>query len=86
MIERVWRCMDRIAELSGETAVIVAHGGSLLAVVQWWLRLSHQSRRQAMFEFAAASLTELGHNRWHEPTVVRLNDTGHLAAFPNSPP
>jgi broad specificity phosphatase PhoE len=78
MTERVFAGMERIAQECPATAVIVAHGFSGAAIIQWWLQLDERHRQNIAFELAAASITELKINQYQERTIVRLNDTAHL--------
>ncbi len=78
MTERVFSTMDRIDSLCPSTAVVVTHGNAGVALIQWWLRLDERCRQGISFELDPASISELAINAWHERTIVRLNDTGHL--------
>ena len=82
MTERVYRGMDRIAEECPSTAMIVSHGIAGAAIVQWWLRRNDPVRQSFSFALDAASITELGINAQKRRTIVRLNDTAHLARLP----
>ena len=78
MTDRIAACMERLAQRSEATAIIVSHGGSGTAVVKWWLGLPESCRHSINFELQPASVTELTVNQWRERVIVRLNDTAHL--------
>lgn len=78
MTERIFKCMDRLSADPYTTALIVSHGNSGIAIIEWWLRLSEASRDGISFELDPCNITHLGMNRYDERTVVRLNDTSHL--------
>jgi broad specificity phosphatase PhoE len=78
MTERVFAGMDRIERACPSTAVVVTHGNTGVAVIQWWLRLGERCREGISFELDAASVSELAVNAWGERTIVRLNDVSHL--------
>lgn len=78
--ERIWTGMAEIACRSLATTVIVSHGNAGIAVIHWWLGLCAECRGRVSFTLDPASITELAVNRWQERTIVRLNDTHHLAA------
>jgi broad specificity phosphatase PhoE len=78
MTERVFACMDHIERTGPSTAVVVTHGNSGVAIIQWWLRMGDCCRRGISFELENASWSEFAINAWEERTIVRLNDTGHL--------
>ena len=79
MLDRVSAAMDHIDGLAPSTAVVVTHGGSGLAVIQWWLRLSPQCSQGLSFQLDPASISEMGFNWEQERTLIRLNDTAHLS-------
>ena len=84
MTERVFAGMQRIERDCPSTAVIVAHGISGVAIIQWWLRLDEHHRQNITFELNAASITELSIGAWQERAIVRLNDTTHLQQLPSA--
>ena len=79
LTERVFMGMDEIARACPSAAIVIAHGYSGVAVIQWWLRLDQHMCQQISFELDAASITELGIGARQERTIVRLNDTAHLS-------
>jgi broad specificity phosphatase PhoE len=70
--------MDRLDARARSTAVIIAHGNSGIVIVQWWLRLSEESRHGISFDLDPASITHLRINEYGERTIARLNCTCHL--------
>lgn len=78
MTDRIFGFLDRIESQIGQTAVVVTHGNSGIAVIQWWLRMAEACRKGISFELDACSITWLNVNSWAERTIVKLNDTSHL--------
>ncbi|MDP4091396.1 MAG: histidine phosphatase family protein [Bacillota bacterium] len=76
---RVFEFMDRIDETSKETVVAVTHGGTAIAIINWWLELDDQHISKTSFDINPCSITRLRINGWGEKTIARLNDTSHLA-------
>jgi probable phosphoglycerate mutase len=80
MNDRVARCMERIAEETPDTAVIITHTLSGTSVVHWWLGLGPDDWGRISYDFAPGSITLLTKNQFGQRTISRLNDTRHLAA------
>ncbi|MCK4850634.1 MAG: histidine phosphatase family protein [Phycisphaerae bacterium] len=78
MTDRVFDFMERVEAGIEEIAVVVTHGNSGIAVIQWWLRMAEACRKGISFELDACSITWLNINSWGERTIVKLNDTSHL--------
>jgi probable phosphoglycerate mutase len=78
MNDRMFRAMDNIDREAEETAVVVTHGNSGIAVVAWWLGLAAAWEKRISFELDACSISRFGINRWGEKTILKLNDTSHL--------
>jgi broad specificity phosphatase PhoE len=80
MTDRLFKCMARLATDSrADTSIVVSHGNAAIAIVHWWLQLSESSRSRTSFEFDPCSISHLSINPFDERTIVKLNDTGHLA-------
>jgi broad specificity phosphatase PhoE len=77
MALRVRACLEGLRTNSAPTAIVVTHGNSGVAALKWWLELPEET--PIHFELDFASLSELTTNDWGERTLVRLNDTSHLA-------
>ena len=66
--------------------LLVTHGGTINAIVTWWLQLeidllsTPSSLFKVYFEASLASITVLRVNQWNEHTIEKLNDTAHLYA------
>jgi broad specificity phosphatase PhoE len=80
-----WRQMsERVVEfLAGprhELTVLVLHGGSANAAITWWLGLGI-GEKMISFELDPCGISRFAVNKWGERTVVKLNDTGHLAVL-----
>jgi len=82
---RVSNCMDILTRDQERLLLLVTHGGTLNAVVSWWLQVdldllsTPSSLFKIYFEAYPASLTVLRVNEWNERTIERLNDTTHLS-------
>lgn len=77
---RVAAAMEELTARQRRPLVIVAHRGTIINILCWWLGLgvSGAVHHNFSFEVAPASLTVLRCNRWHENSIERLNDTAHL--------
>jgi len=60
--------------------VLVLHGGSANAAITWWLGLGI-GEKLISFELDPCSIGLFSENKWGERTVVRANDTAHLAGL-----
>ncbi len=78
MTNRIFGFMEHVAPQIEQTALVVTHGNSGIAVVQWWLRLCEADRSGISFELDVCSITRLTINSWDERTIAKLNDTSHL--------
>lgn len=86
MTERVFAGMERIAAACPGTAIVVTHGNTGIAVIQWFLRLGEHCREGISFELDPASMSVLSVNGWGERTLVTLNDTSHLGGLTEDGP
>jgi probable phosphoglycerate mutase len=77
---RVAACMARLISDQDRLLVLVTHGGTIINVVAWWLRLEVEMLSQVSFDAAPTSVSVLRVNQWNERTIGRLNDTAHLYA------
>ncbi|NLO06572.1 MAG: histidine phosphatase family protein [candidate division WS1 bacterium] len=80
MNERVSGCMARVEGECPDTAVIITHTLSGVAVVNWWLQLDADAWGRISCDFDPGSITLLTINQFGQRTISRLNDTRHLAA------
>jgi len=76
---RVAACLEQ-QPLLDQPTIIVAHRGTILNILYWWLHLdiAEAAAKSISFDISPASLTELRINKWQEHTIARLNDTSHL--------
>ncbi len=65
--------MDR-----GGPLMLVTHGGTIINVVAWWLKLDVEALSGVTFRTAPASISVLGTSELNERAILRLNDTAHL--------
>lgn len=78
MAERVFGFMELLNPLVADTGIIVTHGNSGVAIIQWWLGLQVPCVPAISFQLDPASITILAINFWNERTIRKLNDTAHL--------
>lgn len=76
--KRVTDCMDNIEQSAADLAIIVSHSGTIVNIIDWWLKLNMDSVALVTFRTHPASITVLGKSDLGERTVERLNDTNHL--------
>ncbi len=70
--------MDEISKVSGDLAVVVSHSGTIVNIIDWWLKLDMDSVALITFRTHPAAITVLGNSDLGERTVERLNDVTHL--------
>jgi probable phosphoglycerate mutase len=75
--ERVSNCMKSILP-KDLLLLIVSHGGTVGAIIAWWLQLSPETYDLVLFKAAPGSISILGESRWKERMIMRLNDLGHF--------
>ena len=75
-IRGLWQCAD----VEKENLLIVAHKGTIQNIIFKWLGMNMQQVVDFNYsvDISPASITILGINKWHEHTIFRLNDVGHL--------
>jgi len=78
MTDRIYGFMELLNPLVLDTTIMVTHGNSGIAVVQWWLGLQVPCKPMISFQLDPGSITILGVNFWAERTIMKLNDTSHL--------
>lgn len=86
--QRVSTFMERITAAPDRPVVVVAHNGTNICILTWWLRLELNEAGQPRVSFVSslASIAVLTTNRFGKPTIERLNDASHLqAAGPADP-
>lgn len=75
---RVAGYLEVLSELGDETFVIVAHGGTIINIINWWLELDMKAVNRVSFSAAPTSITVLGTTAFDERAIERLNDVSHL--------
>jgi len=80
MYARVSEAMDELMKTHDAPMLIVTHGGTIVSIVSWWLRLSPEQMRGVSFHCEPASITALNLTELGEHRLERLNDTQHLIA------
>ena len=71
--------MDQVLANDCDHQVVVTHGGSLSWVIGAWIGLPIEATPYASFRSSSGRITVLREDdRFHNRTVVTLNDIGHL--------
>jgi len=78
LYNRVSYCLTEIENSTGDTALIVAHGGVIITIIQWWLEFPEELLSKVSFHIDLCSITHLTINKLGEKTLIKLNDTCHL--------
>ena len=75
---RVAGFMDEL-ELDGdEPVIIVAHGGTIITAINWWLGLDIETIENVTYKTSPAGITVLDTSTFEEHRLRRLNDASHL--------
>ena len=75
---RVASYMDRVMEGQDKPLLMVCHGGTIVQIVSWWLRLPVETLNWVNFHSYPTGVTVLTETKWGERRLERLNDTSHL--------
>ena len=75
---RVSGYLESLPMDQGGPLMLVTHGGTIINVVAWWLKLDVESLSGVTFRTAPASISVLGTSELNERAILRLNDTAHL--------
>lgn len=75
---RVASYMDRVMESQDKPLLMVCHGGTIVQIVSWWLRLPVETLNWVNFHSYPTGVTVLTETKWGERRLERLNDTSHL--------
>jgi len=75
---RVSRDMEALTQDADKPLIMVTHGGTIVQIINWWLRLDMETLAHLFFDTAPASVTVLYVNKLSDRTIERLNDTSHL--------
>jgi broad specificity phosphatase PhoE len=78
---RVARFLDRLAADPGQdTPVLVTHGGAVVNIITWWLRLDMELLAKISFGIAAGGISWLTAGPGNERILKSLSQTAHLPA------
>ena len=77
---RVATFMEYSSDRFDDSVLVVTHGGTIIQIISWWLRLDMDTISNVSFKTDPASITALGKSTLDERTIERLNDTAHLYA------
>jgi probable phosphoglycerate mutase len=75
---RVASYMDKVMEAQDKPFLIICHGGTVVQIVSWWLRLPIETLNWVNFHSYPTGITVLTETKWGERLLERLNDTSHL--------
>ena len=75
---RIKGVMDEIHAAEDRPTLIVSHGGTIVNIVAWWLRLEESDLSFTTFHSSPASLSVLNETPFNERSIERLSDAAHL--------
>jgi len=75
---RITAFMDGLRAVESRPTLIVSHGGTIVNLVAWWIRLEEAGLSYTTFHTSPVSLSVLNVTSLNERAVERLNDTAHL--------
>ncbi len=76
MYNRVAEALSEIEQKQEEVVLIVSHGNTNCAILEWWLQLVLRFPVDFVFDFA--SVTWLGISSFNHREIRKLNETAHL--------
>jgi probable phosphoglycerate mutase len=75
---RVAACLERLVQAEQENVILVAHGGTVLNTIAWWLYLDADALARVSFRTSPGGITVLTTNRWNERVLDTLSSMEHL--------
>ena len=75
---RIKGVMDEIHTAEVRPTLIVSHGGTIVNIVAWWLRIEESDLSFTTFHSSPASISVLNETQFNERRVERLNDAAHM--------
>jgi probable phosphoglycerate mutase len=75
---RIKVAMDGINVVEDRPTLIVSHGGTIVNIVAWWLRIEESDLSFTTFHSSPASISVLNETQFNERRVERLNDAAHM--------
>jgi probable phosphoglycerate mutase len=75
---RIRGVMDEIHAVEDRPTLIVSHGGTIVNIVAWWLRLDESDLSYTTFHSSPASISVLNETSFNERSIERLSDAAHL--------
>ena len=76
LYDRVAEALSEIEQKQEEVVLIVSHGNTNCAIVEWWLQLPLRFPVDFVFDFA--SITWLGISPFSHREIRKINETAHL--------
>ncbi|MBA7627617.1 putative phosphoserine phosphatase 2 [subsurface metagenome] len=75
---RVSECMETVTTKTDEPLLIVTHGGTMVNVVAWWIRMPLETLSDFTLRTYNTGITILVETEWGERAIERHNDVAHL--------
>ena len=75
---RVSGCMEKVTAESDKPLLIVTHGGTMVNVVAWWIRMPLETLSDFTLRTHNTGITILVETEWGERAIERHNDVAHL--------
>ena len=75
---RVAGCMERVVADAEGPLLIVTHGGTIINVVAWWIRMPLETLSDFTLKTYNTGITILTESEWGERAIERHNDVAHL--------
>jgi broad specificity phosphatase PhoE len=75
---RVSGCIERVTAETDKPLLIVTHGGTILNVVAWWIRMPLETLSDFSLRTHNTGITVLVETELGERAIERHNDTAHL--------
>ena len=75
---RIKAFMDELYAVEDRPTLIVTHGGTIVNIIAWWLRLDEEALSYATFRTSPVSISVLNVTPLKERAIERLNDAAHM--------
>jgi len=75
---RVSECMERVTAEADGPLLIVTHGGTMVNIVAWWIRMPLATLSDFTLRTYNTGITILVESEWIERAIERHNDVAHL--------
>jgi broad specificity phosphatase PhoE len=75
---RVAKYLDALNESETKDCLIVTHGGTIVNIISWWIRLPVEVITPGTFQPVPGGVTHLTENAWNNRVLKALSDRSHL--------